>query len=324
MKTKTPDWALSLSLLNCAASILTLVFMWKAAEESFGFRTGLLALLVGSVHLPWIYLTTYALPEAIFTCLLAAGAWAAVRIVTSQALPLIPSFVWGILFIWGFWLKSTHAILGPLFVLALVSLRREQAHLLIMALVTPVAAGLALHGALTYDKIGKVRLAASSSGLNFVEGKCPDKHNLDNFGASWMSPLYHQLDLHKQKQLGRPFTESGYYWRQGFRCIKEDPFTLVQSLESIPYLFFWNTTWPLHQRSDAARIRLYELFFAVFLTCGLVVYVRDSLWAFDRETFVVWSLPVLALFLCAYIFKSKMRYRLPFEFAHLIWPTLIV
>ena len=309
----SPDWTLGLSLLNCGASFVTLLFIWKAAEESFGFRTGIVTLIIASVHLPWIYLTTYALPETLFTLLLSACAWMAVRMVGPGSIPIVLSFLWGMCFILAFSLKSTHALWGPLFLAGLLLHRRRESLVPILALGIPIAAGLALYGALTYVKIGRVQLGPSSSGLNFVEGKCPDKKNADPTGASWYSPLYTQLGLNTTKYWDRPFTHTSYFWRQGLNCIKRDPFVLLQSLEAIPYLFFGNTTWPLNQRLDAARIRLYELYFAVFLVGGLMAYARGTIQRFNPAEFVIWSLPVLALFLTSYIFKSEIRYRLPFD-----------
>ena len=75
LKQHTPNWGFYLSLLHCLLSFGTLVFLWRTAEEAFGFKIGLISLIIGSVHLPWIYLTTYALLETIFTFLLSVSAW---------------------------------------------------------------------------------------------------------------------------------------------------------------------------------------------------------------------------------------------------------
>ena len=119
--------------------------------------------------------------------------------------------------------------------------------------------------------------------------------------------------MKEAKQWDRPFTHAGYYWRQGFACIGEDPFVLVQSLESIPYLFVGNATWPLMFKPNAAKLRLFELLLSLFLICGLAAYWRDSFRSFNVERFLGWDLPILALFLCSYIFKAEVRYRVPFD-----------
>src|SRR5690606_33638340 len=86
------------------------------------------------------------------------------------------------------------------------------------------------------------------------------------------------------------------------------------SFESIPYLFFGNRMWPLTQNKFSQYFRLYELFFSLFLVIGLAVIMRE---AFSPEMSLqdklIWFLPILSLFLCVYIFKSELRYRIPFD-----------
>ncbi len=307
------EWGFALSLLNGLLSFGTLVLMWRLAEEWFGFKAGLLALIAGSVHLPWIYLINYALPETAFTFLLSACAWTAGRIVKSGSFNAWLFVLWGMLFILALWLKGTHVFLLPLFAAGLVVLEGRRSIGPILAMSIPVAAGLALHGALTYATIGKVRLTATSGGLNFVEGKCPEKKNIDSRGDYTLSPLYFQLDLVAEKHWKRPFTDAGYFWRQGLQCVAKDPFVLIQSFESIPYLFVGNTVWPLTFRPDSAKIRLYELSFSIFLLSGLTIRFRDGLRARSGEELLVWGVPALAMFLCAYVFKGEARYRVPFD-----------
>jgi hypothetical protein len=95
----------------------------------------------------------------------------AARIVKREGLAVVvPAFLWGIFFAGGIRLKGTHALLGPLFLMGLILYKKRRALSPILALGIPVAAGLAHDGALTHSKIGKVRLTAANSGLNFVEG----------------------------------------------------------------------------------------------------------------------------------------------------------
>lgn len=103
--------------------------------------------------------------------------------------------------------------------------------------------------------------------------------------------------------------------REGFRCIQNDPLVLVQSLEHIPLLFIGNFTWPATTLSVAPFIRAYELFFSIFLLTGLLVWLR-SCWpvrAAEYEQLLIWLTPILALFVCVYVFKSEIRFRVPFD-----------
>jgi hypothetical protein len=177
---------------------------------------------------------------------------------------------------------------------------------------TVVAVGLVLHGMLTYRTIGTFQMSASAGGLNFVEGKCPIKWNTDVDGSSWFSPLYAQLGYRERKTWDRPFTDSSFFVREGLRCIQDDPFVLVQSLENIPFLFVGNVLWPATNNS---YVRLHGIFWGCFLIAGLVVWCR-SCWPLRADGWpevLTWAVPILALFLCVYVFKSEIRFRVPFD-----------
>lgn len=307
------EWGFALSLIQCVASMFTLFFMWKATEESFGFKAGLITLIIGAIHWPWILLTTYALPETLFACLLSICAWMSVRVFKSERCSWTYALVWGLSFTAALWLKGTHAFWGPMFLVGVLWIKRVKGLVPVVALGIPVAVGIILHGVFTYQKIGKVQLSASASGINFIEGKCPSKKNRDNAGYGWHSPLYYQLGINDEKQWDMPFTESSYYWGAGFDCIKSDPFALIQAFEGITYLFYGNTTWPINQIQSKHKLRLYELYFSLFLVVGMVVFFLDLGRNFSLERFVVWTTPVLAIFLCVYVFKSEMRFRIPFD-----------
>lgn len=177
-----------------------------------------------------------------------------------------------------------------------------------------MSAGLLGHGLFTKEKIGKFQMSASAGGLNFVEGKCPIKNNADNAGFSWLSPLYHQLGYNKMKRWDHPFTDSGFFMKEGWNCVKENPAVLIQSLEGIPFLFFGNTLWPANQSKIASEMRLYELYFSCFCIMGMMVYFRFFRSFPDwKEQVLVWVLPIFSVMLCVYIFKSEIRFRIPFD-----------
>lgn len=314
IRTFTTHYGAVLVTLQALASCLTLVIFYRLASESLGKKVGLVSLCVGTFHFPWILYVNYSLPEILFTFFLSVSAWFTWRIAREERPAIGDGIIWGLSFICAFWLKGTHAFWGPMFLLALLAGKKKKALPVTMVICLVVATGLAIHGALTFKTIGKVQLSASTGGLNFVEGKCPDKVNIDTIGYRWHSPLYYQLEMFSSKTWNRPFTESGYFFRKGLRCIQRDPFVLVQSLESIPYLFMGNTMWPFNRKPEARYTRLYELFFAVFLICGLgfygVCFLRKKVSLIE---FTTWVVPILAIFLCVYVFKSEMRYRIPYD-----------
>jgi len=275
-------------------------------------------LLVGAVHVPWLALNLFALSDTTLAFLLSMLLWLSVKVLERDSYGW--SALWGLAFIVAFWIKGTHVFMGPLFLVGFLGWRRWSGRAISRVAVpvsTVVALGLLLHGVLTYRTIGTFQMSASAGGLNLVEGKCPLKINVDSEGATWFSPLYVQLGYSDSGTMTweRPFTDSGYFMRQGLRCIQDDPLVLVQSLENIAYLFVGNVLWPANTVSAAPYIRLHGVFWGCFLIVGLVVWCR-SCWpvrADDWAVLLAWAVPIVSLFLCVYIFKSEIRYRVPFD-----------
>lgn len=314
IRAMVPNFSIFMTLFQAFASSLTLLIFYQTVKESLGKRIGLITLCIGSIHVPWILFSNYALPETFFTFFLSLCAWFSIKLFKADSPSLKDGMIWGFCFILAFWLKGTHAFLGPFFLIALFLVKRTHSFKAIVGICFVVGLGLVAHGTLTYKKIGKIQLTASTGGLNFIEGKCPHKINGDSTGIQWQSPLYYQLEMNATKYWEVPFTNSGYYFKEGLKCIQSDPFVLVQSLESIPYLFIGNTTWPFNRKPGANFVRLYELFLAVFFIFGLIIYgfavIKRNI---SPSEIAIWVTPVIALFLCVYIFKSEMRYRIPFD-----------
>lgn len=308
------DWGFSLSSLQAILSFLTVYVVFVTATASFGRKIGLITLFFASVHLPWIVFINLALPETIFTFLLSVLAWLSLKIVTTERPSIFYSISWGLTFIAGFWLKGTHIFLLPLFFLGLLIYKRWQAIPSIIAMGLVFVIGASLHGALAFNKIGKFQLSSSTGGLNFIEGKCPFKNNRDSAGYSFLSPVYFQLQMMDEKKWPQPFTNSKYYMRQGLKCIQRNPTVLIQSFEAIPFLFIGNTLWPINQFSYSAPARLYEQIFAILVMCGLIFYGLVLIQEKDRwKNILIWILPGLSVCLCVYVFKSEIRYRIPFD-----------
>lgn len=312
LKKLSTDWMTTLEWIHIWTSTLTLCIVWKTAKESFGEKIGLLSLAIASIHLPWISFTGLAIAENLFILFLSILAWLSLKLIREEKKTI--AALWALVFFIAFLTKGTHVFFGPLFVLTVFYFYKKSVTLNLLIICLIMSGGLLAHGLFTKSKINHFQISASAGGLNFVEGKCPLKNNADSAGYSWLSPLYHQLGLNKQKRWDRPFTDSGYFMKEGVNCIIEQPFVLIQSLEGIPFLFFGNTLWPANQSKISNQMRLYELFFSCFCLIGLAVYFR---FLYEnpnrREEIIVWVLPILSIFLCVYIFKSEIRFRIPFD-----------
>ena len=312
LKLMTPNWMGWLEGIHLVTATASLYLIWKTVKESFGERAALITLIITGLHFNWIIFTSMVLAENLFIFFLSLLAWLSLKLVrnfnTQNAI------LWGVAFIAAFLMKGTHIFVVPLFLLGILA-RKRLAGIRIVALISIVVwTGFIAHGLITLKTIGKFQISGSAGGLNFVEGKCPLKKNADSTGYSWLSPLYYQLDMMEMKKWDRPFTDSGYFMAQGFECIKRNPLVLVQSLEGIPFLFIGNFMWPSSHFRPAAWMRLYELFFSIFLLTGLCIFTfligRQKN---PSEALLVWITPMVGLFLCVYIFKSEVRFRVPFD-----------
>lgn len=312
LKSSTSNWADLLGYLHAFASTLTLWFLWRTSTESFGEKTGLWSLALATVHIPWIIFTGFALAENFFILTLSILAWLSLKLV--QKFNLKYAILWGTTFFIAFLLKGTHVFLAPLFLIFLFLWKKKKSLDIAVPICVIIFSGLFLHGLFSYSKIGKFQMSASAGGLNFVEGKCPLKNNADSAGYSWLSPLYYQLGMTKQKKWDHPFTDSGFFMKEGLKCIIKNPYVLIQSLEGIPFLFVGNTLWPANQFKVSGLIRLYELFFAIFCIVGLSLYLRFfKFHPLNYQETLIWLLPILSVFICVYIFKSEIRFRIPFD-----------
>jgi hypothetical protein len=65
----------------------------------------------------------------------------------------------------------------------------------------------------------------------------------------------------------------------------------------------------------APQARLYELVSGPFLMAGVALWLLAR-WPWRREQWgelLVWAVPLAAICLCVYVFKSEIRFRVPFD-----------
>lgn len=306
------NWSLALSLAQALASTLTLFFIWKTVKEIWGEKMAFYSLMVGMLHIPWILFTGISLPETFYTFTLSILLYTGFKIVRNEN-TFFSSITWSAFFIIGFWMKGLHVFLLPIFLFALW-IKDKEKYLLkaIIPIIIVFILGISAHGFLTFKTIGKFQLSATAGGLNFLEGKCPSKRNSDNH-MTFFSPLYYHLRMDTYKKWNHPFSDSKFFMQEGLKCIYQNPSVLIQSFESIPFLFINNPIWPLDSHKYSQLIRLYEQIFVMLILPGLFIFMVAFAKKFSFEELCVFCLPILSVFIAVYIFKSETRYRLPFD-----------
>jgi len=316
-------WLLKLSHVALVSSSIYLG--WRTARRLLPRRFDLLALFLMCIHFQWIALASFALSETLFTFFVTLLMWSAVAWSAKPTLRL--AALVGVAFAAGFYVKGSAAAFPPLLVAwaiaralpATASLRRLAPHFVVMGSAAIFVAG--LHGAFAYAKYGQFKLGADAGGLNFVEGKCPSKHNFDSAGYHWLSPLFAYLGETESKHWPVPFSNQSYYWREGWKCVHADPAVLLTSFRYVYYLFAGNPLWPVEDRRSHVEERVYETFFARVVVPFFVVGIIAALCRW-RTPLAVPALIYLALFVTAWLFKSELRFRVPFDAITMLYASL--
>ena len=312
-------WAL-LKLSHVMLVLLSVYFGWQTACMLLPARWDIAVLFLLSTNIQWIQLASYALSETLYTFLVTTLLWSTVRwAIYSQRRDAV---LVGLLFGLGFFVKGSAVFFPPLLLLwsmirvarYRLSLQPTLPHLLVMG-ACAMAIALA-HGAYSQITYGQFKLGADAGGLNFIEGKCPAKHNFDNTGYSWLSPLHLYLGETEQKHWDVPFSDQAYYWEQGWECIKDNPVVVLTSLRYIYYLFTGNPLWP-----NAEQGKYYEAWFTVVILPVFIIGLLAACRQWDKPVMVP-ALLLLSLFLVAWIFKSELRFRVPFDVVIMIYAVL--
>jgi 4-amino-4-deoxy-L-arabinose transferase-like glycosyltransferase len=312
-------WEL-LKLTHVLLVVLSVYLGWQTARMLLPGKWDLAVLLLLGTNIQWIQLAAYTLSETLFTFFLTALLWGSVRWASYGLMrdAVLVGFLFGL----GFFVKGSAVFFPPLLLLwSVICVRHRQQPLRPVIIQLLVMGGCALmialaHGTYSQLKYGQFKLGADAGGLNFVEGKCPAKHNFDNTGYSWLSPLHYYLGETEEKHWDVPFSDQAYYWQQGWECVKQDPYVLVTSVRYIYYLFAGNPLWPYAEQG-----KYYELWFKVVIMplfiIGLIVGCRH--W---NQPIMMPALLLLSLILVAWIFKSELRFRVPFDAAIMIYAAL--
>jgi len=280
----------------------------------------IVALLLLSAHVQWWQLASFALPETLYTFLVTSLVWFSVR--WSENNRTSDAILVGVLFGLGFYVKGSAVFFPPVLLLwSVIRIYRHKVpvHLIQNQLVIMALSAMAVafsHGTYSYLKYGQVKLGAETGGLNFVEGKCKAKHNFDNVGGRWLSPLHNYLGEIEEKHWDVPFSNQAYYWRQGWECIKENPVVILTSMRYVYYLFSGNPLWPAE-----AKITYYEAWFNIVIFPLFLIGILTACRHLDTPMLIP-ALVLLSLLLTAWIFKSELRYRVPFDAIVMVYAAL--
>lgn len=312
-----------LAWVHVVFGVVTVHFSALLGRRMGGLLVGAATGIIVATHFPLLYLTRLMLAETLFSFCLVVAAYLLVRYGIRSFVAVLVACSALIL---SFWFKG---FTGPVLLMMLLgtlafALDRNRApqRMRMLRAATLFALSLAvlplMHGYVSHRLRGQTIWSPSASGLNLVEGKCPWKRNEDNTGAGWWSPLYVQQGKNMYRKWDHPFTDGAYFRAQGIACIKQNPIVLVTSVRHVAELFVLNNFWPaVGERRFVKRAQLFDGIFAGLAIPGvLFAFVRlfrrrRTAW-FARIMIGVMA-PFLGLMLTVYVFKSEIRFRVPFD-----------
>jgi len=308
------------------ASWGTVVLSWRAsAHRWLGERAGLWVLGIAALHIPFITLSGFFLAETLFTFQLALLFYGLSRFRFPWRIE--HAFVLGLIYMSALWIKGHNTFFGPLVMAWMfcwaIAHRRAGFWRLVRRLLPPalafcMAAAIVVgsHAAYTRVRYGHAHLSAATAALNLVEGKCPAKRNYDSTGSGWLSPLFVQLGETDEKHWPRPFGDQSFFWSAGVACIKDNPVVLLTSVRYAYYLFFDNQLWPSNTTDSVGLVRVSGMLYSVLLFPGILAgaaVIARRPWR-RSGLFAVLGLSIVV---CAIVFKSELRYRVPFDVVYI-------
>lgn len=302
----------------------TAYLVFLIALRHLGKIAAFAALLFASFHLPQITFASLHMAETLYGFLLTLSLWWILRIDAKSKLWTYT--LAGFLFVLAFYVKGTHSFFFPLFGFWLLWRNRNDWRLLFRKYFAFALGCLLLivpHMVWTKHALGKMAWAPRAGALNFIEGKCPWKDNIDSRGERWLSPLFVHLKETTVRKWNRPFSDDKYFWNQGLNCVQERPVVLLESVRYIYYLAAGNPLWPTQAIDrDGWMIPWQGFFFYLLLPLSLlgVWYRRPQSSYFYEMTLLL----VLSLFISAWFFKSENRFRVPFDGILLLWSAWAV
>jgi hypothetical protein len=310
-----------LAWIHVVFGVATVHFSARLGKRIGGWVVGAASGVIIAAHFPLLYLTRLMLAETLFSFFVVVAAYLLVRYgarSTKAVLLACASLVF------SFWFKGFS---GPILLVLLMcllafalrsALQRTKMLRAAACVVVALAVLPLMHGYVSHSLRGKTIWSPSASGLNLVEGKCPWKRNEDNTGAGWWSPLYVQQGKGTFRKWDHPFTDGAYFRAQGIACIKQDPLVLLTSLRNVAELFVLNHFWPaIGEQRFVKRVVLFDTIFAPLAISGiclaLVHLVRRRRTAWFQRVVLGVVAPFVGLVLTVYVFKSEIRFRVPFD-----------
>lgn len=278
-----------------------------AVSKWLGQRAGKVSLVLFLFYYPWIALSGLYMAETVYIFLLSL--FFTLLMLHQDSDSKKHWFLIGFAASIAGWVKGLMTFIFPLLLLWLAWKRKPK---LMTVFFLGYFIPLLIQGFYFQKYHGKFQLVSANSAINLVEGKCGFGRINDPDGYYFYSPLFLQLGNSKTKTFEKPFWDSAYYTKEGLKCIQENPKVLLTSFKYVYFLFLDNQLWPPVMQKMRSATYFYQLVFSILVFPGVLFGV----WRIGRRLrsrrFIPLLIP-LSIVICAWVFKSEIRYRVPFD-----------
>lgn len=316
--------ALALAQATLVSTEVPLVYV--IGRRWFGPNVGLAASALYALHY---------LPLG-FAGMFMSESWLTIGLVAALALldPEKPgrALLAGLMLGFGAWAKSQAVLLAPLWALLMVWRWRRWGSA--AALVAGTVAVVLPMSILASKKVGRPVMLSPNGGQTFALGQCPIKsisyndpkhHEGANFG---LPDLFQRVPRGEQEAFWEdahydvPFFDSGFYFREGLRCIRRYRYHALRAVFLHLADTFAGPPWSMVAPWPLTITRFNGLVVASNLVIAYLVAPLAflGLWLRRREAamWLVFGLPVLSLLASALLFHGDPRFRVPYDFAFIL------
>jgi hypothetical protein len=306
-------WITIVKFSHLILSTLTLGIIWRASILLLGSELAFLVLAYMCFDFPTIIFSALLMAETWFAFFVAILFFRLIKHL--QPWSNLQASIFGLLFLLGFFLKGTDMVF-PAVVLVWALFQWKSKHHKFMkptlVFLGVITAGLLVHGGLTYLYDGTFRLTGDGGTVTFIEAFCDEKKIIDPSGYHSLSPLHAQLGEKAELHIGVSLHDSGGMAREALQCIKDHPLNLLKSIRYPYYFFQGNELWPANMGHFRFLERWNEIFFTFFIWPGLFIGFILAISNLNRPAGVWVLLPISAVLTC-WVFKSELRFRVPFD-----------
>ncbi len=303
----------AIAILQSLMGLASLILLYAISKNILSRKFRLIYLIILACYYPWIDFGGYLMSETLATLLLILMVYLAFFFFGYKNL------------LWLFFLPvviglsslvRANLLLSGIFIVFWLTIRAITARGVIV-----FSCGFILAFLLSsqiYRYYGGISSPmALNGGLVFMDGQCLLRGATDSNGWSFGAPVFTQRNLQVEESFDQPFTNSGYFYRQGINCLIANPIRIIEKPTELYYLFFGNVAWPSSdQPGFDTAMKVSHSLFNVTILPGLFIatylFFKERKRLFKTRLAIIF-ITVISLVATTIVYYADIRYRLPFD-----------